>query len=120
MSLIKSVLAGVCASTGATALKFASTGDFEFKLTVFLYVTFVLASVLVWWLQLKSISDSVDTTTPVLCFTGANFVSAGIYGWVFHGERHGTTWTIGLLLVVIGVCVVQLSSKKGYERMKDE
>ncbi|KAI6242892.1 hypothetical protein M3Y99_00198400 [Aphelenchoides fujianensis] len=64
----RSPLAGVVASTGSTALKFASTSDVDLRTCSF------------WWLQLRSMGDASNSrwTDP-----------PGIYGWAFHGEEHG-------------------------------
>jgi hypothetical protein len=140
--LWKSAVAGVCASTGASALKLAVNGDNgqlvnpkrlhtnNVQVTIGLYALFLLANILMWWLQLGGFGE-VGTTAqvikclfilsiflfqPIIVFTGMNFVSAGILGWLMHGEQHDVPWLFGLVLVLIGVIVVQSSNSERVKR----
>ncbi|CAD5212143.1 unnamed protein product [Bursaphelenchus okinawaensis] len=74
MSLL-SVLAGISASVGASSLKFLFNEDLNLIFNVVLLSTFVVSNVLVWWLQLKSMSSN-STVNSILAFAGSNFITA--------------------------------------------
>ncbi|KAI6184125.1 hypothetical protein M3Y97_00562700 [Aphelenchoides bicaudatus] len=105
----RSILAGIFAATGASSIKLATSGYFDQILTFILYGLFVLANVLMWYIQLDGMANSKTTVTPIIAFTASNFIASGVYGVFLHGETHEAPWFLGLILLLIGVFVVQSS-----------
>ncbi|XP_003743661.1 uncharacterized protein LOC100905534 [Galendromus occidentalis] len=81
-------------------------------------LSMIACNALMWTIFTKALRSSSSTVEVTVVNLAANFFCSAIFGQSFFGERLTLVWALGSVIIIIGLALIHVGSKRNVESGK--